>query len=1040
MAQVPIATRPVVPPGEPKNGSIQPSQSPETLPSIPMIPEGVPDGMLPDVRQRLLRQANERIQFRNRKLGISHGYYVKVMFLLGLLQIIGLAFFTKGFLLSRQVLPFTSNCMDQQGRDQCLKASPFEKTVIVVIDALRFDFVIPVEGSTEPYHNKLTALYELFQNEPENSLLLKFIADPPTTTLQRLKGLTTGSLPTFIDAGSNFDGDTIDEDNWVSQLYHNERNVAFVGDDTWTALFNPFLYQNLTRPYDSLNVWDLHSVDNGVIEHIFPTITNRSAEWDVLIGHLLGLDHCGHRYGPRHSAMEQKLIQMNGFLKDLMQTIDDKTLLVVMGDHGMDQTGNHGGESPDEVEAAMFMYSKTPFFGRVAEAEKAYDISKAGKSFRSVNQIDLVSSLSFLMGLPVPYNNLGFPIEELFTRHHDNKLLAYANFYTSVQIHQYRNNTDLLKNDEEVNLKFSKLLKKWPVIVQDPSTSPEAWFAFAQEAREYQELSLEKCKDLWARFDLTSITLGIVITIVALTLLIVYSKLIPSVVIAQLNPQFFSSSIAISFVWIVLMGSLYVVLKPDNLTLNWSLLLGVAIGIANGILAPVMDRYSIPWLISQARERMDLNGWTYMALTFIIMHSLVFTSNSFVIWEDKLVAFWLSTFGFCALFKATRLQNSFKRAWGCYHAASFIIMVRVSSSITLCREEQQPKCVSNFQITWWAIALLFVAAYLLPKIIEGFYKISSSFEGAASLWITTGLRGLMFMTAIHWTLEYLEHNAVLTQSLGIPMNLLKLSKITIARIVLGIALIAGNVGWFLGPLCIRLDLSLEPAAASASPSAKKEAQILGYGNAYGSSYFLLVINILAATLLVSKPLGGLSLCLMIYELLTLLELADLLDIRHDMISVVVMGLIGYLHFFTSGHQATLQSIHWDVAFILNEKITFPFTHLTVILNTLGPFIIVSLCVALLSIWKITPTNKPITLFSRIVENATGILIYQSCLTLSTLIMAAHFRRHLMVWKIFAPRFMLNGLIIICMNIVLTFVTVGVGSGKVVKRWNELFGS
>ena len=46
-------------------------------------------------------------------------------------------------------------------------------------------------------------------NNKNHFLLLKFIADPPTTTLQRLKGLTTGSLPTFIDAGSNFAGEVI---------------------------------------------------------------------------------------------------------------------------------------------------------------------------------------------------------------------------------------------------------------------------------------------------------------------------------------------------------------------------------------------------------------------------------------------------------------------------------------------------------------------------------------------------------------------------------------------------------------------------------------------------------------------------------------------------------------------------------------------------------------------------------------------------------------------------------------------------------------
>lgn len=37
--------------------------------------------------------------------------------------------------------------------------------------------------------------------------------------MQRLKGLTTGGMPTFIDAGDNFNPSArIFEDNWVEQL------------------------------------------------------------------------------------------------------------------------------------------------------------------------------------------------------------------------------------------------------------------------------------------------------------------------------------------------------------------------------------------------------------------------------------------------------------------------------------------------------------------------------------------------------------------------------------------------------------------------------------------------------------------------------------------------------------------------------------------------------------------------------------------------------------------------------------------------------
>ncbi len=90
----------------------------------------------------------------------------------------------------------------------------------------------------------------------------------------------------------------------------------------------------------------------------------RKKEWDFVIAHFLGVDHAGHRYGPNHGAMRDKLQQMNGVLKALVDEMDDNTLLVVMGDHGMDGKGDHGGESDDEVEAALWMYSKKGIFGR----------------------------------------------------------------------------------------------------------------------------------------------------------------------------------------------------------------------------------------------------------------------------------------------------------------------------------------------------------------------------------------------------------------------------------------------------------------------------------------------------------------------------------------------------------------------------------------------------------------------------------------------------------------------------------------------------
>ena len=56
--------------------------------------------------------------------------------------------------------------------------------------------------------------------------------------MQRIKGLTTGSFPTFIDISNNFDSSEITEDNLIDQIIKNKKaNITFLGDDTWVKLF-----------------------------------------------------------------------------------------------------------------------------------------------------------------------------------------------------------------------------------------------------------------------------------------------------------------------------------------------------------------------------------------------------------------------------------------------------------------------------------------------------------------------------------------------------------------------------------------------------------------------------------------------------------------------------------------------------------------------------------------------------------------------------------------------------------------------------------
>lgn len=47
------------------------------------------------------------------------------------------------------------------------------------------------------------------------------------------------------------------------------KRVVFMGDDTWESLFPKKLYRSL--PFPSFNVKDLHTVDDGILRHLYPT-------------------------------------------------------------------------------------------------------------------------------------------------------------------------------------------------------------------------------------------------------------------------------------------------------------------------------------------------------------------------------------------------------------------------------------------------------------------------------------------------------------------------------------------------------------------------------------------------------------------------------------------------------------------------------------------------------------------------------------------------------------------------------------------------
>lgn len=977
----------------------------------------------------------------------------------------GIYFFTKGFLLTRLVLDEKSSCAQPPiaptssfkgiGTPEagCWHPKTFEKAVVVIIDALRYDFTIPFKNTSDlggsdsgpqAFHNALPFLYETAVNEPQNAFLRPFIADPPTTTLQRLKGLTTGTLPTFIDAGSNFAGEAIEEDNLLMQLRDAGKRIAHLGDDTWLALFPGYFEPNISRAYDSFNVWDLHTVDNGVTEHILPLLSpEKKGLWDVVFAHYLGVDHAGHRYGPNHFSMTAKLQQMDDVLRKIAAALDDNTLLVVMGDHGMDQKGDHGGESDDEVEAALWMYSKKGVFGRT---DPAFVTPPQSAKIRPVDQIDLVPTLALLLGLPIPFNNLGKPIEEAFVGKKGNNWnnLAGAVRMAAAGTKRYQAAYYAARGINESELESIEGSPRglWAKAERSLSSGgKEVYSTFSN----FQVETVRVFRDLWARFDVPCMFLGIAILAAGLVSLILYIKdnaeYGPVVDDAEVerkereeelerfqkgDPMDQDETSSRSVVMAALLGTsaggvlglaaalIFQGFTPDMAVLNYGLG-GAAIC---GLVGVLYVRFKAQ---EQLTNLVPTTVWGWLALIFTVSQSVGFASNSYTIWEDSILLFFISTFGVAAAVSSLRIEDPADRALGVYHSVLFTAVGWFASFSKLCREEQMPFCQSTYYASAtsstsapWQLIIPLVLVICLPSVIKSYYMGSRSYEGFAPIWIGWAFRFGLILNAAYWILDAADDGEWFP---SLSHNTLKNIRTPLAQTVFAMAIGAGSTAFGYAPPCVSISTTTNPTPNNAHMVNSKgtTVTILGFANTHGARYFFIVINVLLCVLMVQKAMGAGAIALMSWQILSLLEILDLNALTNSPIGPIVLALLGSFYFFKTGHQATLPSIQWDSAFIALQEIRYPWSPLLVALNTFGAHILAVAAVPLVALWKQKPRQKG--LLKGVAAALAWHIVYYAVIGLATTMWACHLRRHLMLYRIFSPKFMTAAAALLVVDVV-----------------------
>lgn len=472
--------------------------------------------------------------------------------LLILLSLCGLYWFAASFFLAKRSISNSSTCDEAEAllHDQlhltpaeirehilplssdksgCWMNRNVDSIIILLVDALRFDFA---------YYNLPHSVGRRLSsaNHP-HSKLYQFLADPPTVTMQRIKALTTGSLPTFADISGNFGGADVSEDTWMRQLIQSKQSIGFVGDDTWVDLFSADTYFSEAYPYPSFNTRDLDTVDKGCQKHLpdlLPKIrrtqgqkdgasTHDGAALDVLVVHFLGVDHVGHTYGPHNEHMDAKLREMDATLTAVLETVDDPTedgschSVLIFGDHGMTEDGNHGGGTTEETHAALFVHTSpgcnTSFHSPDALEQQAVSVWVKDTLFASIHQIDLVPTISFLLGLPIPYSNLGGVVPSILPGT-DVREMALALALNAAQVwryyDEYSRTANRLPDLDRLREQLEIAVAAYREALQSEhgSAHQDKYYDCAALFKAFLTEALELGQRVWTRFDTVGMVAG----------------------------------------------------------------------------------------------------------------------------------------------------------------------------------------------------------------------------------------------------------------------------------------------------------------------------------------------------------------------------------------------------------------------------------------------------------------------------------------------------------------------------------------------------
>lgn len=294
----------------------------------------------------------------------------------------------------------------------------FKKLIYIVLDGLRFDSLIPVNKNGLYYNNM-----DIMLDDSINKEVFLSISGLPTITTSRIIGLMTGAPSSQLELIKAFCNRVVNIDNLTNRAMNTSR--AFYGDSLWSYSFESL--KDSSHTFCSFSKDNLVENENKVYDALIKNISD--SQPDFLFAHFISLDSFGHTYGTENEKIKETLIRFNLYLKEIYGKMDNDTLMVVVSDHGVTNEGAHGGNSMQELASICGFFHKNKIntyrynekiqntyisnFYDVESCNTEKDWIFAKSKYNIIHQDDIVVTVSYLLGIPIPYNSIGNLIPNL---------------------------------------------------------------------------------------------------------------------------------------------------------------------------------------------------------------------------------------------------------------------------------------------------------------------------------------------------------------------------------------------------------------------------------------------------------------------------------------------------------------------------------------------------------------------------------------------------------------------------------------------------